>query len=262
MAFWIVDTLGSSTGDELWEIPDPTTPGTGTNHGTLPSGLTHLPQGIAFDAAGHAWIVDAMPATNCGRYRTRHYPGTGTNHGSLPSGLTSHRRAYHSMLLGTLGSSTMAATELWEIPDPTTHLVPAPITAPCQSGSRHRPAYHSTAAATLGSSTTSGGGRAVGDTRPDHPRHRHQSRDPCQPASRATERCISFDDCRARMDRRRYWRRRTVGDTGPGTPWHSGTNHGDLPAEPHRPAYSASIPSSPAKARPSKAKAHLVKPLA
>ena len=54
MAFWIIDV----TGAELWEIADPTAPGTVRQSRQLPSGPCGFPSGVAFDAAGHAWIAN------------------------------------------------------------------------------------------------------------------------------------------------------------------------------------------------------------
>ena len=74
-----------NAGDELWEMPDPTEPGVAINHGAFPA-LLDQPEGLAFDRAGHAWVVDTA-GDELWEIPDPTDPGTAINHGQFPTGL-------------------------------------------------------------------------------------------------------------------------------------------------------------------------------
>ena len=78
---WIVD----NTGDEAWEIPDPTSvPGTAPITAPMPSGPHGSHRAYRFDTDGHAVDRRQQRRRSMGVYLIRLTPGTGTNHGDLP----------------------------------------------------------------------------------------------------------------------------------------------------------------------------------
>ena len=79
---WVVDLDG---GRRLFEVVDPTDPGSAINRGALPAALTS-PNGLTFDTDGHAWIVDTG-GPEVWELLDPRSPGAGINRGAPPAGL-------------------------------------------------------------------------------------------------------------------------------------------------------------------------------
>ena len=102
-----------SSGDELWEVTDPSSPGTSVLRGNFPGGLT-VPTGIS-SHDGSLWIIDNT-GDELWEVTDPSNPGAAVLRGDFPANLSSPRGiTSHS---GSLWIVDDTGDELWELANP------------------------------------------------------------------------------------------------------------------------------------------------
>ena len=109
-------TWWTNTGDELWRIDDPTTPGAAVLEGSFPSGIGTRP--ASRRTAGSLYVVDAgSRADQLWRVDDPTSPGSAVKKATFHPGSRSRRASRRTTGRSTWWTSN--GDELWRIDDPT-----------------------------------------------------------------------------------------------------------------------------------------------